>query len=307
VRIGIFSRYSGNYGRGGLYHCSPCKIGKIVEELHKICEFESFINDYDLKYDFAIIDRTPLRRKISSKYTLKITECGFDMTGVDTACSISPYPAPKNNQFILMNYCHGDRDIKIATTDRVRMAYLGRLSPLAEAKIKTMNASGISFGVYPIKYWRGKSILRFTRSSPGFKENIEFVQSKIPGSLILEPKSHSKLYQELNRGHYFAGFVPSIYPLGSKKLQRESSSKFFEYIGAGMPVLIERNIPEAKIVMSNPFLGEVFSGKKDMISKGNKLNNNKYSYNKIAKYARDNHFPDSRAQTLFDNFLKDRA
>ena len=308
MKIGVFSKYKTNHGRDRLYHCSPCKVRKLIKELHKICDFESFFNNYDLKYDFAIIDRMSLKKKIDSKYILSITECGFDMAQADVACSVSPYFRPKGNQFILMNYCHGNRNVKIAPmSNRIQMTYLGRLSPLAEQKIKIMTSSGIGFGIYPIKYWQGKNILRFNRGSHGFAENIKFLQSKFPKSLILEPKSHNELYEELNYRRYFAGFVPSIYPLGDSRPQKESSSKFFEYIGAGIPVLIEKNVPEAKIVANNPFLGEVFSGKKEMILKGKRLRGRPYSNNKIAKYARDNHFPDARAQALFDNFLKERV
>jgi hypothetical protein len=307
MRIGIFTKYKNMPDRSRMYHCSNCKILKIVEELHNILVFDSFVNNYSLDYDFAIIDRISAEKKVKSKYILNISECGFKTKGATDACSVSPYARPEKNKFILMNYCHGNRAVEhSALIRRNKIAYLGRLSPLAEHKIKEMNSASISFGIYPIKYWKGKEVLRFSGSSAESVKNLKFVQSKIPGSIVLPPCSHADLYQELSRGGYFAGFVPSIYPSERKKAQRESSSKFFEYIGAGLPVLIEAGVPESFLVADNPFLGEVFSGRKDMISKGAMMKKRKYSYNKIAKYAQDNHFPGSRAKTLFDNFIKDR-
>ena len=127
-----------------------------------------------------------------------------------------------------------------------------------------------------------------------------------PKSKIRSPIAHSSLYQVLNKKGYRYGFAPSIYSLGSKQKQIESSSKFFEYIGAGIPVLVEGNVPEAEIVERNPFLGEVFCTKKEMISKANALETGNYEYGRILDFAQKNHYPDSRAKNIYNNFIKDR-
>lgn len=48
------------------------------------------------------------------------------------------------------------------------------------------------------------------------------------------------------------------------------------------------------------------NGKKEMILKAKLMRNKRYSYSKVAKYAEMSHFPDSRAKTLFNNFIKGR-
>ena len=96
---------------------------------------------------------------------------------------------------------------------------------------------------------------------------------------------------------------PQFIPFGSSKSQKESSSKFFEYIGAGIPVLIESNVPEAKLVSERPFLGEIYHGRQDMLNKAKKINSGMYNYLHILKYAQKYHHPDSRARTVYDKFI----
>ena len=306
--IGVFTKYNSMPARSSLYHCSNCKILKVIEELKGICKFDLFINDYNVDYDFAIVDRISPKKIIRSKYILNISEYGFKMKGATDACSVSPSVKAAKNKFILMNYCHGNRiSHSIPNVKRDKIAYIGRLSGVAEDKIKRLNSKSIGFGIYPIKYWRGKEVLRFAGKSNASLKNLRFLQSKIPGSVVMSPRNHESLYEELSGGGYYAGFVPSIYPCEKKKAQKESSSKFFEYIGAGLPVLIERGVPEAALVEGNPFLGEVFCGNKDMVSKARLMRSKKYSYTKIAKYAEAEHFPEARAKTLFDKFIKNRV
>lgn len=305
--IGVFTKHKNIPDRSNLYHCSNCKILKIIEELKGICEFDLLINNYNADFDFAIVDRISPKGLIRSRYILNISEYGFDLKGATDACSVSPSVRAGKNKFVLMNYCHGNRGAHyLSSAPRDKIAYIGRLSGVAEEKIRDLNSKGVRLGVYPIKYWRGKEILRFSDQFSDSLDNLRFLQSKISGSVILPPHSHDSLYEELGGRGYYAGFVPSIYPCGKKRVQKESSSKFFEYIGAGLPVLIEQGVPEAAIVGANPFLGEVFCGKKEMISKAKLMRNKKYSYSKIAKYAEAGHFPDSRAKTLFNNFIKGR-
>jgi hypothetical protein len=307
-RIGVFSRYKQKRDPYQGYHGSPCKIFKIINELNSFFDFKCYYNDYSEPYDFAIVDRITPRRRIKSNYILGIFEATPGGKWATDYCSISPSSRKvRDGQFFLLNYCHGKKiTLNTLSKNRSNGVYLGRLDSPAELKIKALNRERLSLDIFPIKYWDGKRVLRFHRPHPEAKRNIAFLKKKIPKSNILYPVRHDKLCDSLNKGGYAYGFVPSIYSLQSKRSQIESSSKFFEYIGAGIPVLIEKSVPEASIVRKAPFLGEIFSGEADMIRKARKLSSNKYSYLNILKFSQREHFPDSRALLLYNEFIKDR-
>ena len=307
MKVGIFSKYN-ETGFGG-YHGSPCKIFKIIDELHKVVGFQHYLNNYDEEYDFAIVDRINPKQNIKAKYILAIFETKVKGGWATDFCSISPAARIIGlNHFHLLNYCHGHKlDPKYLTKKRNRKGvFLGRLCGTSEFKIKLLNSSKFSLDLYPIKYWRGKEVLRFHRGGENSEANRAFLQTIFPGSKVRRPISHNGLYQALNKKGYRYGFVPSIYGLGSTRIQIESSSKFFEYIGAGIPVLIESNVPEAKIVENNPFLGEVFCGRGEMLNKAKALEAGEYEYHRILDFAQKNHYPDSRAREIYNNFIKNR-
>jgi hypothetical protein len=307
MKIGIFSRYK-EKDRFKNYHCSPCKIFKIIDELNKFIEFDYSLNDYKDQYDFAIVDRIKPAKNIKSRHILGIFETRIKGGWATDFCSVSP--AIKNSgpkHFHLLNYCHGRHlDPKLLSRKRSRGVYIGRLSDPSEFKIKLLNNSNFNFDIFPIKYWKGKEVLRFHDGSKESGKNISFLQSKFPKSKILRPVNHDGLYHALNQNGYSYGFVPSVYGLGSRRMQVESSSKFFEYIGAGIPVLIESNVPEAKIVINNPFLGEVFSGRKDMLKKAAAMERRGYDYFKILSFAQKYHYPYNRAEKIYNHFIKSR-
>ena len=307
MKIGVFSRNKGG-DRYKNYHCSPCKIFKIIDELSKFVEFEYSLNNYKDQYDFAIVDRIQPVKNIKSRYILGIFETRPKGGWATDFCSISP--AVKNggsNYFHLLNYCHGRYlDPKLLSKKRSGGVYIGRLSDAAEFKIKLLNNNGLRFDIFPIKYWEGKKILRFHDGSKESVKNISFLQSKFSKSKVRRPVNHDGLYNVLNKNGYSYGFVPSIYGLGSKRIQIESSSKFFEYIGAGIPVLIENNVPEAKIVRENPILGEIYSGRKDMLKKAAAMERGGYNHLKILNFAQKNHYPYNRAKKIYNNFIKSR-
>ena len=206
----------------------------------------------------------------------------------------------------MLNYCHG---VKINPIDlsknRSNGVFLGRLDSMSEYKINFLNKNKFNLDIYPIKCWTKSGILRFTGNTPESIKNLKFLQSKFSKSIVRPPVSHKHLYENLNSHGYKYGFVPSIYHFNKNKIQLESSSKFFEYIGSGIPVLIESRVPEAKIVRNNPFLGEVFDSKTTLISAANKLEQNNYNYEKILDFAHKNHYPKSRAIKIYKNFIKD--
>jgi len=296
-KIGIFTKYNIKKKLYNGYHGSPYKIFKIM------------VNNYKDQYDFAIVDRIKPAKNIRSRYILGIFETNAKHGWATDFCSLSP--AIKNidsRHFSLLNYCHGRYfDPKLLNKKRSGGVYIGRLCSVAEFKIKLLNNNGFRFDIFPIKYWKGRKVLRFHDGSKESKKNISFLQSKFSKSKILRPVNHEGLYHTLNKNGYSYGFVPSIYGLGSKRMQVESSSKFFEYIGAGIPVLIENNVPEAKFVAKNPFLGKVFSGRKDMLKKAAEMEKGRYDYLKILNFAQKNHCPRSRAKKIYDNFIKNRT
>jgi len=308
MKIGVFSRYK-EKDRYKNYHCSPCKIFKIIDELSNFVDFEYSVNDYKGQYDFAIVDRIKPAKNIKSRYILGIFETRIKRGWATDFCSISPAVkkiGPKH--FHLLNYCHGRHlDPKLLSKRRSGGVCAGRLSSTAEFKIKLLNDNGLNFDIFPIKYWKGGRVLRFHDGSKESKKNISFLQSKFSRSKIRRPVNHNNLYHTLNRNGYSYGFVPSIYGLGSRRMQIESSSKFFEYIGAGIPVLIENNVPEARIIANNPFLGRIYSGRKDMLNKAAAMERGSYDHFKILSFAQKNHYPYNRAKKIYNNFIKNRV
>lgn len=308
-KIGVFTKYGERKQLYKGYHGSPCKIFKILDQLKDLVDCEYTFNNYSKEYDFAIVDRVRPNARIRAKYILGIFEIKAKGEWATDFCLISP--AAKiigPNYFHLLNYCHGRKlEPKQLNEKRNRKGvFLGRLCGTSEFKIKQLNFNDFRLDIYPIKYWRGKEVLRFHKGAENFELNKEILQSILPGSKIRSPISHGGLYQTLNKKGYRYGFVPSIYGFGSSRMQVESSSKFFEYIGAGTPVLIENNVPEAKIVKNNPFLGEVFCGKREMLSGAKALETGRYEYHRILDFAQKNHYPDSRARDIYNNFIKNR-
>jgi hypothetical protein len=304
--IGVFSKYNLKKNNFLFYHCSPCKIYKIMEEMKKIYDINYLINNYEKEYNFAIVDRINPKKKIKSKYILNISELQDTLSWATHNCFISPRAKNlKPNEFILLNYCHGKKiSTKKLSSNREGCVYLGRLSPTAELKINFLNKKIKKIDVYPTKYWIGKkNFLRFHKEDKDYLKNLNFLQSKYPNINFFAPLNHEIMYEALSATGYKFGFVPSIYDFESKSQQRESSSKFFEYIGCGIPVLIEHNVPETLLVKENPFLGEIYYNKSDMILKAKKLNTTEYNYLKILGYANKNHFPNNRANFIYKKFI----
>ena len=231
-KIGIFTRYSMKKDLYDGYHGSPYKIFKIMNELSNIIDCEYSVNDYNNQYDFAIVDRIKPAKNIKSKYILGIFETRVKHGWATDFCTISSaVKVASARQFHLPNYCHGTHlNPKLLNKKRSGGVYIGRLCSVAEFKIKLLNNSGLRLDIFPIKYWRGKKTLRFHDDSKESKENLSFLQSKFSNSKIRCPVNHKDLYRVINKKGYSYGFVPSIYGLGSKRVQVESSSKFFEYI-----------------------------------------------------------------------------
>lgn len=304
VIIGVFSRNKDGDRFSG-YHCSPCKIFKILDEIYNSYGIKYELNNYSGKYEFAIVDRIKPKADIKSRNILNISEVFRSYPWATHNAFVSPSASLKGpNDFHLLNYCHGQK-ISPPNLNRQRLGgvYVGRYTRLSEAKVKILADKGFMRDVYPIKYWKGKDVLRFHGASKESEDNLVYLQKRNRNITIKKPLNHLDLYSGLNSIGYSFGFVPSIYDLSSKSLQKESSSKFFEYIGCGIPVLIERNVPEAKLVEQNPFLGEIYFGKSDMIKKAYKLNSTKYHYLKILSYSQKNHYPESRAKTIYKMFL----
>lgn len=304
--IGVFSKYNLKKDNFLSYHCSPCKIYKIMEEMKKLYGINYLINNYEKEYNFAIVDRINPKKKIKSKYILNISEVQNARPWSTHNCFISP--RTKNlrpNEFVLLNYCNGRKiSAKRLSNNREGCIYLGRLSSTAESKIRFLNKKIKKIDVYPTKYWIGKkNFLRFHKEDKDCLKNLNFLQDKFPDINFFAPLNHKVMYKALSAAGYKFGFVPSIYDFESKSQQHESSSKFFEYIGCGIPVLIEHNVPEALLVRKNPFLGEIYYNRGDMISKAKKLNTTEYNYLKILGYANGNHFPDNRASFIYKKFI----
>ena len=302
--IGVFTKNKDKDRFGG-YHCSPCKIYKVLDEMFNLYGIRYEVNNYSNKYKFSIVDRVKPTISIQSKYILNISETCKRYSWSTHNAFVSPSVKKiGDNEFYLLNYCHGK---KISAEDlclkRSGGVYIGRYSKLAEFKVSILAKKGLVKDVYPIKYWKGKSILRFHKEADDYLANLDYLQSRNEKVRVMRPLNHSELYSGLNKRAYSFGFVPSIYPLSSKLIQAESSSKFFEYIGCGIPVLIEGNVPEAKIVLRNPFLGEVYYGESEMLKKAHKLNSVTYDYCKILKYSQSKHYPDSRAKTIYKKFI----
>jgi len=306
MKIGIFTKYKERADRFDYYHGSPCKIIKIIDELTDLFDFEYCINNYNQKYDAAIVDRINPEKKILSNNILGIFETKIKKNFATKFCSISPLVPTGKNSFTLLNYCHGTKiNSENLSKNRSGGIFLGRLDSMSEYKINFLNKNRFNLDIYPIKYWTKNGILRFTGNTIESRKNIIFLQSKFSRSIVRPPVNHKDLYKKLNSQGYKYGFVPSIYHFNKNKIQLESSSKFFEYIGSGIPVLIEGRVPEAKIVRSNPFLGEIFDSKISLISAANKLEKNNYDYKKILDFAHKNHYPKSRAIKIYKNFIKD--
>lgn len=302
--IGVFTKNKDRDRFSG-YHCSPCKIYKILDEMFSAYGIRYEVNNYSNKYKFAIVDRVKPTSPIISKYILNISETYKNYSWATHNAFVSP-AAKKvgENDFYLLNYCHGKKLLpETLARKRSGGVYIGRYSKLAESKVNLLAKKGLAKDVYPIKYWKGKTVLRFHKEAEGSFENLAYLQSRSGKLGIKPPLDHRELYCGLNRGAYSFGFVPSIYDLSSSLAQKESSSKFFEYIGCGIPVLVEHNVPEAKIVLQNPFLGEVYCGKRDMLIKASRLNSVSYDYAKILFYSEAKHYPDSRAKTIYKKFI----
>lgn len=309
ITLGVFTKYNIKKDFYKNYHCSPSKIFKIISELKGIVDAECFFNDYSIDYDFAIVDRISPSKKIKSPYVLGIFETRMRAEWATDFCTISPaIKVAGPNQFRLLNYCHG-KPISKERLSKVRSngVFLGRIADSSEFKLKALSRHGLKTDIYPIKYWRGNSILRFHGGKKESRNNLIYLQDRFPGSKIRKPESHDKLYSVINKRGYAYGFVPSIYRFDSKKKQVESSSKFFEYMGCGIPVLVEHNVPESRIVRKNPFLGEIFCGEKDMLQKAFSMSSREYDKVRILEFAQKNHYPKNRARKIYNHFIRDRV
>jgi len=303
-KIGIFTKYEEEKDRFSCIHNSPCKIFKILDELSKLVDFEYKVNNYNEKYDFAICDRFVPSKKINATRILNFSEAKPVVSWATDYCSTTLSDKIKDkNQFRMLNYCQGVR-FKEGDLNKARsgLVFLGRVTGQIEKKLMILSKN-IDVDILPIKYWHKNKILRFHNKDADSRRNLEFLRKKFNSSNIVKPVDHSQLYGLLNKRGYTAGFVPSVYSLDSKKVQIESSSKFFEYIGCGIPVLIEATVPEAILIKENPYLGRVYLGKRDMIIKAKNMMNSKFDFNKIIRYANKNHFADSRARALYENFI----
>jgi len=302
--IGIFTKYKEEKDRFSCIHNSPCKIFKILDELNNFIDFKYEVNNYNIKYDFAICDRFVPKRKINANRILNFSEAKPVVSWATDYCSTTLSDKIKHkNQFRMLNYCQG---IKLSEAelnkDRKGLIFLGRVTGQIEKKLIILSKN-INVDILPIKYWYKGDILRFHNKDKKSRENLKFLQRRFNLANIVEPVDHNGLYRLLNRKGYKIGFAPSVYSLDSKKIQIESSSKFFEYIGCGIPVLVEATVPEAKLVRENPFLGKVFLGKREMVAKARAMSQQSANYNKILKYANENHFANSRAKSLYEKFI----
>lgn len=303
-KIGIFTRYKDRKRFGNDYHCSPSKIFKIVDALKGYMDLEYRVNDYSVSYDLAIVDRIRPSEKISANLILGIFEMSPKRGWATNYCSISPSTKIiGKNHFILPNYCHGKFiSSSSITTSKKGFVYIGRVDPTAEAKICRLSRVVPSLYLYPIKYWYKKDVLRFHDNN--FKKNAKILRKIMPNVTIVRPVKHKGLYKVLNDRAHKVGFVPSVHHFGSTKVQKESSSKFFDYIGAGIPVLVESSVPEAIYVKKNPFLGEIFCGEQDMVRKARKMCSGTYDFKKIMLYAKNNHSPKSRSLLIYNKVIK---
>jgi hypothetical protein len=310
-KIGIISKYNIPDNYDNYFHVSSVKLFKLFSVSGDIF-LEKAIKNYN--YDYLIVDRYNLVGSdfcIKDYYSEKILNFSEGNPKIKWAthyASASPYYTGDSESFVnLWNYSLGSIHLNDLNKNKINtnLVFIGRVTSEILLKLKFIETkTNQKINIFPIKFIEKNKILRFTNDND-FQINSLILKNYFRNANILKPVNHFGLYMALNAGQFKIGFVPSVYyEKKSKTVQKESSSKFYDYIGAGIPVLIESTVPEAIFVKNNNFIGEIYSSQEELLSKIELMKYKKYNYIDIYNYANKYHSLNIRYNELLNKFIK---
>jgi hypothetical protein len=267
--------------------------------VHKQESLKTF-NRLNIKYDSSLLFAENTRIKYP-----------IDKINAIAHCSINEFlnnPIHGKINIMTPNICNGSRlslDM-ISEKRNNKVAFIGRLSNKHTYSIINLlanNFKDIQFDIYGSKFLsKEKGYIGLGPHCIDRKDAHKQLRELLPGKNIVFKNilAHKDLYMKLNEEKYLAGLAPSIHSFGYNIPQMNSSSKFYDYIGAGIPVFIEDIVPEAYYVKKNPNIGTIYStqNKKDIIDSFERFINYQNKYFEIVKYANKNHYEESRAAEI---------
>lgn len=226
-------------------------------------------------------------------------------------CSVNTFLHRKmkgRGNILTPNICNG---VMLKNLPKVKLrnkvVFIGRLSGNIIPKVDFLARTfpDIIFDLYITKFWNIKA-KKWVGLGPHQKDRagaLKLFHSQLPYDNInlKDMLLHKDLYNTLAAEGYKAGLVPSIYPLDNRRvtIQINSSSKFYDYIGAGIPVLVESIVPENHFVNKTKYIGISYDKSYgDLKVKFDQIINKRFDNSKILSYANKNHFADSRAEEI---------
>lgn len=289
------------------------------------------VDENDLKnmsFDYAYINKDPglfIFNKANPIITKKVymfnenDKFSNSIKRVDILghCSINSYlniKQPGVANILTPNICNGNK-IKLTKVERRDKAVLiGRYSDKIVPKVLFLaeNFPHVQFDIYATKFWNFKTN-KWVGFGPHQKDRkgarvIFRDNNPFPNIILKDPMQHNCLYETMQNEGYKIGFAPSIIPMLTRnpRVQINSSSKFYDYIGAGIPVLAEDKIPESLYVNKNSYIGRVYknSSFNNLKDEFENMINERYTYGKIIKYAQANHYPEHRVDVIAKELIK---
>lgn len=291
----------------------------------------TIVNEDDLKsmkFDYAYINKDPglsifnivnptIIKKVYMFNENDKFSNSIDKVDILGHCSINSYlhiKQPGVVNLLTPNICNGNK-IKAEKVERKnKVVIIGRYSAPIVTKVLFMAEEfpEVQFDVYATKFWNFKAN-KWVGFGPHqsdrvwarkiFRENNPF-----KNIILKKPIQHNVFYETMMAEGYKIGFAPSIIPMQKRKPVRQvnSSSKFYDYIGAGIPVLAEDKIPESLYINQNNYIGKVYknSSFESLKEEFLKMIEEKYDYEKIIKYAQSNHYPEHRIEIIARELIK---
>ena len=295
-----------------------------AKNIRKLNENEVALHTFDLVYvhrqeSLEIFNSLNLNFKRS---ILWAESCNFKfpINKIDYIChcSVNEFLYNKDmrcKNILTPNFCNG---VKIAPKlvsrkKREKVVFIGRLTPMIIKKINILSShfKHIQFDIYGSKFFYKNN--KYIGLGPHCKDRVlatNRLHEMLPGKNIVLKNiiPHGELYSVLNDEAYFAGLTFSVHDIGSKTRQVNSSSKFYDYIGAGIPVLTERIVPESFYVKKDANLGVICPGYKaeGLIDGLASMVSKEFDYQKIIRYANNHHSAKSRAKEIFKHVKEDK-
>jgi hypothetical protein len=237
------------------------------------------------------------------KYYKNIDIGDVDLVG---CCSLSDKEKYIKNTIYSQNICNG-KYVKIRNyIPEKKIIYIGRASLEIIKKINYLSVRfpNFYFHLYITKIINQATYFKVVGESVVFTDVSKDIKKFFPQSncIIKPPLKNNNMYDVWSKEKYMAGFVPSIFDFDVEKEQINSSSKFYDYIGAGIPVLIEDLVPESKLVEKYSNIGAIYrNNEQNLYEIFNKIYLEKFNNLDIFKYAAENHSEKSRGNIIISN------